>query len=193
MHAKLFQSYMTLWSHGLYPPGSSVHGILQARILEWVAISFSRRASQPKDRIQVFCIAGRFIIIWATREISLAPDVAIKQTWVGHQGAGPLTTVRARGWTYVAGEPLGHPHPRTYSGNVFGQMWRCSTFLQPFWSNLTIWIYLSGVFYIKPYLVTMFPPFVKAHEDKRLYLCSQPYHGHYSAIYAYIKSSHCTP
>ena len=49
-------------------PGSSIHGILQARILEWVAISFSRRSSQPRDRNHVSCIAGRFFTIWATRE-----------------------------------------------------------------------------------------------------------------------------
>ena len=41
------------------PPGSSVHGILQARIMEWVAISFSRGLSQPRDQTQVSCIAGR--------------------------------------------------------------------------------------------------------------------------------------
>ena len=40
-------------------PGSSVHGIFQARILEWVAISFSRRSSQPRDWTQVSCIVGR--------------------------------------------------------------------------------------------------------------------------------------
>ena len=39
--------------------GSSVHGIFQARVLEWVAISFSRGSSQTRDRIQVSCIAGR--------------------------------------------------------------------------------------------------------------------------------------
>ena len=43
------------------PPGSSVHGILQARILEWVAISFSREASQPRDRTHASCI-GRQIL-----------------------------------------------------------------------------------------------------------------------------------
>ena len=42
---------------------SSVHGILQARILEWVAIPFSRGSSQPSGQIQVSCIAGRFFII----------------------------------------------------------------------------------------------------------------------------------
>ena len=43
-------------------------GILQARILEWVASSFSRGSSQPRDRT-VSCIAGRFFIICATREV----------------------------------------------------------------------------------------------------------------------------
>ena len=43
------------------PPGSSVHGSLQARILEWVAISFSRGSSQPRDQTKVSCIAGRFL------------------------------------------------------------------------------------------------------------------------------------
>ena len=42
------------------PPGSSVHGILQAGILEWVAIAFSRGSSRPRDRTQVSCIAARF-------------------------------------------------------------------------------------------------------------------------------------
>ena len=50
------------------PPGSSVHGILQVRILEWVAISFSRGSSWPRDQTQVFCIAGSFFIIWDTRK-----------------------------------------------------------------------------------------------------------------------------
>ena len=50
------------------PTDSSIHGIFQARILEWVAISFSRRSSWPRDRIQVSCIAGRHFPIWTTRE-----------------------------------------------------------------------------------------------------------------------------
>ena len=49
-------------------PGSSVRGILQASILEWVAISFSRGSSRPKNRTQFSCIAGRFFTSWATRE-----------------------------------------------------------------------------------------------------------------------------
>ena len=46
-------------------PGSSVHGILQARILEWVAIPFCRGSSWPRDQTWVSCIAGRFFTIWA--------------------------------------------------------------------------------------------------------------------------------
>ena len=49
-------------------PGSSDHGILQAIILEWIAISFSRGPSQPRDRTQVFHITGIFFTVWATRE-----------------------------------------------------------------------------------------------------------------------------
>ena len=49
-------------------PASSVHRILQARLLEWVAISFSRVSSQPRNQIQVPYIAGRFFTNWATRE-----------------------------------------------------------------------------------------------------------------------------
>ena len=48
------------------PPASSVHGILQARILEWVASPFSRGSSRLKDWTQVSCFAGRFFTIWAT-------------------------------------------------------------------------------------------------------------------------------
>ena len=50
------------------PPGSSVHGILQARIVEWVIIPLSRGFSQPRDQSQVSHIAGRFFTIWVTQE-----------------------------------------------------------------------------------------------------------------------------
>ena len=61
------------------PPGSSIYGILQARILEWVAIPFSRGSSWTRDQTWVSCTAGRFFTIWATREawnmcISSKPD-----------------------------------------------------------------------------------------------------------------------
>ena len=50
------------------PPGSSVHAILQARILEWVAIPFSRGSSWSRDQIQFSYNAGGFFTLWATRE-----------------------------------------------------------------------------------------------------------------------------
>ena len=56
---------------GYSPPGSSVFGFLQARILEWVAIPFSMESSQPRDVAQVSCIAGRFFTMWASRETHL--------------------------------------------------------------------------------------------------------------------------
>ena len=66
----------SLWPHGLSLPGSSVHGILQARILEWVAISFSRGSSRPRDRTQISHFAGRWLL-WATREA--LPETYINQ------------------------------------------------------------------------------------------------------------------
>ena len=51
--------------------GSPVHGVLQARILEWVAMPFSRGSSQPRNWTQVSRIAGRFFTVWATREALL--------------------------------------------------------------------------------------------------------------------------
>ena len=49
-------------------PGSSVHGISQARILEWVAMPSPRGSSQPRNPTQVSCIAGEFFMVWDTRE-----------------------------------------------------------------------------------------------------------------------------
>ena len=60
VHGKSLQSCPTLCDPmDCSPPGSSVQGILQARILEWVAISFSRGSYQPRDEIQVSHISGR--------------------------------------------------------------------------------------------------------------------------------------
>ena len=58
------QLFMTLWTVALQAPLSL--GILQARILEWIAMPFSRGYSRPRDWTLVSCIAGRFLTIWAT-------------------------------------------------------------------------------------------------------------------------------
>ena len=57
------QSYLTLRPQDCGPPGSSVHAILQASILEWVTISDSRGSSRPGDRTWVSCTAGRFFTV----------------------------------------------------------------------------------------------------------------------------------
>ena len=63
----------SLLPHELYSPaGSSVHGIFQARILDWVAISFFRGSSWPGDRARVSRIAGRFFTVGATGEAQAA-------------------------------------------------------------------------------------------------------------------------
>ena len=65
-------------------PGSSVHGILQARILEWVAFPFSRGSSQPRDWTQVARIVGIFTI-WATREALRLRSIKEKEGTVTEQ------------------------------------------------------------------------------------------------------------
>ena len=63
------QSCPTLWDPmDCSLPSSFVHGILQARILKWVAISFSSASSQPRDRTQVSCMASRLFTIWTTKK-----------------------------------------------------------------------------------------------------------------------------
>ena len=78
------------------PPGSSVHRVLQARILQWVAIPFSRGSFPLRDRTQLSCIAGRFFTVWATREALLLfhlffiiiflphPDLVFYSIDIGH-------------------------------------------------------------------------------------------------------------
>ena len=56
-------------------PVSSVLGISQARVLEWVAFPFSRGSSQPRDRTQVSYIAGRFFTSWATNQPPGKPKI----------------------------------------------------------------------------------------------------------------------
>ena len=65
VHAKSFQSYLTLCNPmDCSPPGSSVREILQARILEWVAVPFSRESSRPRDQTHISYISctGRQIL-----------------------------------------------------------------------------------------------------------------------------------
>ena len=87
------QSCLVLFDPMDYSPlGSSAHGILQARILEWIAIPSSRGSSQPKDWTQVSCITAGFFTLWATQEAHRGDQVqpifkavfqpAFNQLWV---------------------------------------------------------------------------------------------------------------
>ena len=70
VHAKLLQSCPTLCDHMDWsPPGSSAHGILQARILEWVAMPSSRGSSQPRDRTHT----SHVYLHWQAGSLPLAP------------------------------------------------------------------------------------------------------------------------
>ena len=69
LRSKVAQSCPSLWHPTVCSlPGSSVHGIFLARVLEWVAISFSRGSSRPRDRTRVSSIADRRFTVGATRE-----------------------------------------------------------------------------------------------------------------------------
>ena len=83
MQAQLLQSCLTLCSPmDCSPPGSSVHGILQVRILEWVVMPSSRGSSWPRNPTWVSCIAGRFFTHWATREVwSIICPRPIRNKW----------------------------------------------------------------------------------------------------------------
>ena len=65
------QLFATPWT--LCSPGPSIYGIFQARVLEWVAISFSGGSSWPRDWTHISCIEGRFFTIWSTREWASIP------------------------------------------------------------------------------------------------------------------------
>ena len=60
---------------------SSIHGFFQARVLEWVAISFSRASSWLRDRTWVSCIVGRRFTIWATREVPKVAVISLIINW----------------------------------------------------------------------------------------------------------------
>ena len=70
-----------LWRLDYSPSGSFVHGISQARILEQVAISFSRLSFQPRDRTRVSCIGRRILYQWATREACILITRPLSDIW----------------------------------------------------------------------------------------------------------------
>ena len=99
------------------PPGSSVHGILQARMLEGVAIPFSRGSSPPRDWTQVSHIAGRFFTIWTNELIDNCKRLysEIGQWGLGWQVlCGPWR--RCLPWGFLACPVMTPKEPRPAAG-----------------------------------------------------------------------------
>ena len=84
--------------------GSSVQEVFQVRILDWVAVPFSKRSSQISDQTQVFCIAGGFLTIWAT-EKALTPQLFMGQIYF---------------WTNLLEMPIFRLHPKTSISETLG-------------------------------------------------------------------------
>ena len=93
---KSLQSCPTLWDPvDCSPPGSSVHGILKARILEWFAMPSSRRSSQPRDRNHVSCLlhwqAGSLTLVPPGKPLLCLGHCTCNRKWVCGQGLRPST------------------------------------------------------------------------------------------------------
>ena len=94
-------------------PGSSIHGIVQARILEWVAIFFSRRSSPPRDPTRVSRIVDRRFTIWATRETTNDfSHTLIQSIKLCYQGSSCFSLSPSLHWLHCYGVPLSPgPYP----------------------------------------------------------------------------------
>ena len=73
-------------SNCLHPMDYTVYGILQTRILEWVAFPFSRGSPQPRDQTQIIHIAGRFFNSWATIEAQISAMTSLAGPAASHLG-----------------------------------------------------------------------------------------------------------
>ena len=111
-------------------PGSFLHGILQARILEWVAISFSRGSSRPRDRTGVSRIAGRRFNLCATREAATHRHCRLRmdQGPRGRAGGAPRVPTSQS----PVPPPLLPPMPLPFClvpGKGLGCLWSCPGFV----------------------------------------------------------------
>ena len=107
-HAQGLQSYPTLCDGmDCSLPGSSVHGMLQARTLEWVAMPSSRGSSQPRDRTRISHISGLFHFVTTPQAVGQAPDCHVRQL-ASARGGSPVSTesVKAEEASLPAGPPL---------------------------------------------------------------------------------------
>ena len=131
----------SMWNMNYSPLASSVHGIIQARILEWVAIPFFKASSQPRNWIWVSCIAGRFFTIWTTRKTQqLAKQLSRQAALLKDIPSSQITT---HYWTWQCPSERQDPTSptRTQAPVPLPQQ---KTFRRH-WSNLTHWRQTSKV------------------------------------------------
>ena len=100
---------------GCSPPGSAVNGIFQARIVEWVAIPFSREYSQPRDQTWVSCTADRFSTTWATRKAPscFSHDFSRQKFWCHKQlpsDVGWAAIIWRLNWGWKSSSKMTHRH-----------------------------------------------------------------------------------
>ena len=108
---KAAQSYPSLCD----PMDYTIHGMLQTRILEWLAFPFSRGSSQPRDRTEVSCIAGGFFTSWAMREAPSGLCHTVAAGTEHHLDCHVDSTILA-GWARAAGEFCLHEPGLTWHG-----------------------------------------------------------------------------
>ena len=129
------------------PPGSSVHGVHQARRLQWIAISFSRGSSQPKDRTWDSCIVSGVFTAWVTsKALSREPCVPCigrwgLNPWTDHQGSACISDFQTTFWG--SSPVLSHRHVHV----PFPQaQTRTHIFLASHRITFILWFYVFGVF-----------------------------------------------
>ena len=83
------------------PSGSSIHGIFQTRILEWVAISFSRESSWPRDQTRVSCIGRWILYLWATWEAPFPSLCHLRRKWEPWKGPPTPAEEFSREWSWL--------------------------------------------------------------------------------------------
>ena len=118
-------------------PGSSVHGILQTRVLEWVVISFSRGSSPPRDRVRLSCIADRLFTNWTSREY--IPRVLHKMKNISSRSVFSFSPFHGSFWlkVHTFGKEI------KWSSSLLGLNWasrpqqalRRKLFTQAYWVN----------------------------------------------------------
>ena len=126
-------------SDSLWPMDYTVHGILQARILEWVAAPFSRGSSQPRDQIQVSHITGGFFTRWVTREAQILSLLLLFFKYQGnHNNKISLLNMKEKKSFLL--EVTWHFHssftnPSKLHGHVLSQWIEGNTSLWPTWKK----------------------------------------------------------